>query len=396
MLDKVNVDLNELKNVEDPVPVDVRTLEDEVTNFDKKISELESRKTPLSSSADKAKQLVKVIEKELRNVEDQIRVAAQKLDPYLEKLARVDNEVERAKQELKHNKLKMKEFKKKLADRRKRHADAEKEVEDTTSKAVQICAEKIQTRRTAQNIESEIAQIQRQIATEQRSLGDQNEIRKIFLEKQSQFESASAEVYQLSCFLEKLASMLADRNRWYLRTRESLSLLLRCNFDLYVCDHPYFSGHLNVSHSSQTIEPVLQADASSPAMPDIVQSSTSSRSLSGGERSFATACLILALWDLMDSPFHCLDEFDVFMDLVNRRMCLEMMLKAAEKKRGRQLVFLSPLNMSQLHIGVSPDIDLKIFEMAPPRDQNTSKNKSKNNCPEFLHQSVDRGRSSSK
>ena len=39
----------------------------------------------------------------------------------------------------------------------------------------------------------------------------------------------------------------------------------------------------------------------------------STKSLSSGERSYSTSCFILSLWDVMDSPFHILDEFDIFM-----------------------------------------------------------------------------------
>lgn len=46
------------------------------------------------------------------------------------------------------------------------------------------------------------------------------------------------------------------------------------------------------------------------------------KSLSGGERSFITVCFMLAVAQVISSPFHCMDEFDVFMDAINRRVGL--------------------------------------------------------------------------
>jgi ABC-type iron transport system FetAB ATPase subunit len=46
--------------------------------------------------------------------------------------------------------------------------------------------------------------------------------------------------------------------------------------------------------------------------------------LSGGEKSFATISLLLSLWEAAGCPIRGLDEFDVFMDPVNRKMATKL------------------------------------------------------------------------
>jgi chromosome segregation ATPase len=50
------------------------------------------------------------------------------------------------------------------------------------------------------------------------------------------------------------------------------------------------------------------------------------RALSGGERSFSTVSLLLALWETVSCPIRCLDEWDVFLDAVNRQLAAKMLV----------------------------------------------------------------------
>jgi len=82
------------------------------------------------------------------------------------------------------------------------------------------------------------------------------------------------------------------------------------------------------------------------------------KGLSGGERSYTTACFVMALWLCVDSPFRCLDEFDVFMDMVNRRIIMELLTELARKNRHIQFFFFTPQSISEIHYE-----DVEIFEL---------------------------------
>jgi len=92
------------------------------------------------------------------------------------------------------------------------------------------------------------------------------------------------------------------------------------------------------------------------------------KSLSGGEKSFSTICLLLSLWEAIGCPIRCLDEFDVFMDAVNRRISMKMMIETAKSSDSRQFILITPLDISNIALG--PEI--RIHKMSDPERGQTS------------------------
>lgn len=83
---------------------------------------------------------------------------------------------------------------------------------------------------------------------------------------------------------------------------------------------------------------------------------------SGGERTFATVALILALWSNMQLPFYSIDEYDVYMDNVNRLATTQLLMMAIENRKN-QFIFLTPQDIS--HIKSANNI--KIVKLKEPR-----------------------------
>ncbi|KAK4702049.1 structural maintenance of chromosomes protein 6, partial [Phenoliferia sp. Uapishka_3] len=69
-------------------------------------------------------------------------------------------------------------------------------------------------------------------------------------------------------------------------------------------------------------------------------------SLSGGEKSFATISMLLAMWDEVGCPFRVLDEFDVFMDEVNRRLSMGLLVDSATKRADKQFILITPKSVT--------------------------------------------------
>jgi len=131
------------------------------------------------------------------------------------------------------------------------------------------------------------------------------------------------------------ASLIERRERWK-KFRSYISCRAKAQFT-YLLSERSFRGKLITDHRQKLLELSVE--------PDITKKDGSGRgakTLSGGEKSFSQICLLLSIWEAMGSPIRCLDEFDVYMDAVNRKMSIDMLIGAARQSVGRQFILISP------------------------------------------------------
>ncbi|XP_011027956.1 PREDICTED: structural maintenance of chromosomes protein 6B-like isoform X2 [Populus euphratica] len=160
-------------------------------------------------------------------------------------------------------------------------------------------------------------------------------------------------------FREKLKTCEEALNlRWskFQRNASDLKRQLTWNFNGHLGEKG-ISGSIKISYEEKTlkVEVKMPQDASCSSVRD-------TRGLSGGERSFSTLCFALALHQMTEASFRAMDEFDVFMDAVSRKISLDTLVKFA-LAQGSQWIFITPHDIS----GVKHHERIKKQQLAAPR-----------------------------
>ncbi|XP_052255864.1 structural maintenance of chromosomes protein 6-like isoform X2 [Dreissena polymorpha] len=360
---KITMEITELKNIEDPAPVDVATYEEEVKLLRQQIEANEAQLLVKQTVYREQEEVLKEADDKFRKIETEVKSKIGAADQIKEEVGVIVSQLEECKRHKKHYDAKLKEQELKIRDVKDRIVKYQQEIDDDIAKAKEIHEERITTRRGSRNLGNEIAQIERQIKAQEKQHGDPAEIGRQYKEKRDSFTKIRKEVHQLKAFCESLDVAMSKRFDRYSEFRRYIALRIKTFFAMFLNERGY-SGKITFSHKEGTLDMIVH-----PTKSGKDEGNKDLRSLSGGERSFSTICLILALWKSMECPFRCLDEFDVFMDMVNRRISMEILMNTAKEAKDRQFIFLSPLNMSNL--GISSN-RMRIFEMpTPERGQQT-------------------------
>ncbi|XP_066453092.1 structural maintenance of chromosomes protein 6 [Eleutherodactylus coqui] len=338
---EANGRISELENVEEQPSIDIATLEGEVQENKNRIEHVKEKveKAKLEMEDYKCQSLDS--ERQYDDIKMKISSVSEVAEPVKEDLQKVDQEVETCKRHKKHYEEKCREHLNGIKKHREELNAKEKDLEDKISKAKQIFPERIDVPRTARSLDAEINRLRTKINSEYHLHGNRDEIIKEYHAAKENYQEMESKVKNLKVFVKLLDDIMTQRYKMYRQFQRYLSLRCKYYFDSLLFQRSY-SGKISFDHKNESLSITVQpGEGDKAALSDM-------RSLSGGERSFSTVCFVLSLWSIAESPFRCLDEFDVYMDMVNRRISMDMMLTMADSQRFRQFILLTPQHMSSI------------------------------------------------
>eukprot|EP01126_Amoeba_proteus_P064253 TRINITY_DN8966_c0_g1_i5.p1 TRINITY_DN8966_c0_g1~~TRINITY_DN8966_c0_g1_i5.p1 ORF type:complete len:239 (-),score=59.06 TRINITY_DN8966_c0_g1_i5:167-883(-) len=174
------------------------------------------------------------------------------------------------------------------------------------------------------------------------------------------YKTLKVQLAQLEAVQQKVQQNLLKRAEMWQKLLVHNSRRTKDFFGIYLAQRG-FSGGLEFDHKNATLVIGVQPNNRSETQKD-------TRALSGGERSFSTVALLMALWEVMDIPFCAMDEFDVFMDAVTRKTSIKLLVEMGISNLSRQYLFITPGQTSQ----IPRNEYVRVHQMDPPERGQTT------------------------
>lgn len=290
-------------------------LEESVEHNTRQLASLRVAKATRIKEADEAIAKSRAAKLQVKDAQARVEKVAEKLKG-LRGSARIEL---MAKNEAEVDITKCQKDKEKAAGKVERHRQY---VAEITEQATQIGSRmEIPENETQDSLERQVKEVMAQIAAQSARAGmteeELNPRLEQATEEHNEAVSTLRSIKKVNDYFKKTLALRLDRWRKFQRL---ISAQSRCNF-VYLLSERGFRGKLIIDHRQRLLD--LQIE------PDNTQKKGGERStktLSGGEKSFSSICLLLSIWEAMSSPLRCLDEFDVFMDNVNRAISTDLLV----------------------------------------------------------------------
>ncbi|KAJ9586758.1 hypothetical protein L9F63_019657, partial [Diploptera punctata] len=376
---RINLKLSELRDIEEPEPISVVSLTAELKESEDVYEKVKAEERSMEAECQAVKNDFEENEKNFKELKEKYKeLQREEID--------LVNEKANIQRELKEILLKKSNWDKKYKEMCKVVASSEanlKKQQDVVNNAIaaaeQVCPARIDTDsqtfylntiiiiiimltvcRSPQEIQKEVNDCNSYVASVEQETGSLEQVGEEFIKKKTKFCEIAEDLKVLEDSLQKLEVMIKDRLRKIITIERLTSIRVQHMFQSLMHSRKY-KGKLEIDHAKQSLEiQVCPGNTNERGMSD-------TKSLSGGERSYATVSFLMSLWDTVEPPFYFLDEFDVFMDKINRHIIMDLLLEHARQKTTFQFVFLTPQDASH----IQSSADLKIHRMEDPERAGT-------------------------
>ncbi|KAA0710832.1 Structural maintenance of chromosomes protein 6 [Triplophysa tibetana] len=338
---KVKASISELENIEEPQTEDISSLEEEAQENEQKMESQRGNVTEAQTELKKHERLLMNVNQQYKGVKNKMEHLSDEIEQLKEEQVKADGEETKLDQTMQILTKRLKSHQDNIQAMRAELSLKEEDTRTLEAKAKEICSERQKINRSAKSIDAEITRLRQKISTHEKNHGDKEQVVREYAEAHSNYKSKSNQLRDLKKFIDRLDNIMTDRQARYKILRRSLSVRCKLYFNNFMIKLQC-CGSMMFDHNNET----LSISVKPPGRENDTVSDM--RSLSGGERSFSTVCFLLSLWEITESPFRCLDEFDVYMDMHNRRISMDLLLELSERQQLRQFVFITPQSTSNL------------------------------------------------
>ena len=207
--------------------------------------------------------------------------------------------------------------------------DQQRQVEDFISQASGVAPDRvyIPEGENQQSIEVKYTKIRDQLTQREERLGaTDQQIYDRASEAKTRYEGVLKQTKDVDETITSLKRAIEHRLHLWRQFQRQISARIRIQFN-YLLSERGFRGRIDLDHKARKVNIQIEPDETKRS-----SSGRNTKTLSGGEKSFSSICMLLSVWEAIGSPIRCLDEFDVFMDNVNRSISTNMLVSRASPR----------------------------------------------------------------
>ena len=347
--------------------LDTAELEEESQQIQERIDYIQGTEMEEHSQMmEEAQAKIAPLVEEDRRAEEELAKAMLEVTMVQEKVGEHLEAYQKAKMDAKKVRAAEAAQKEKVKGLRKAESDCANDLASATAKAVKFCGSDervdIPEGLTLEALEGTLNGLTKKLVREEKRNKVQNgdELEAKMEAKKKKYEKESREYRAIKKNRKRCKTILIERTKKFRRWRKVMARVTSTVFNSNLNRNGY-AGRVHFEHGDQALHFKVVVDQESSNQRKVKDT----KSLSGGERSYTTLALLLAVGASVQSPFRCMDEFDIFMDEKHRKVTLETLHAEAKTPENinKQYIFITPNDLSS----VTPvDGEVEIKQMKPP------------------------------